>query len=118
MTLTGAQIEQVLEQQFTDKYTNVLQVSAGFTYAYSQSAPLGAKVDAASIELDGVAVSPLESYRVAVIGYLASGGDGFSALLAGTDRLGGVTDLQALEEYFVEHSPVSPPALDRVTVLP
>lgn len=118
MTLTGAQIEQVLEQQFTDKYTNVLQVSAGFTYAYSQSAPLGAKVDAASIELDGVAVSPLESYRVAVIGYLASGGDGFSVLLAGTDRLGGVTDLQALEEYFVEHSPVSPPALDRVTVLP
>ena len=51
MTLTGAQIDQLLEQQFRVDSTGaprslILQVSGGFTYAYSQSAPVGSKAPA------------------------------------------------------------------------
>lgn len=118
MTLTGAQIDTLLEQQFSPGYDNVLQPSAGFSYAWSKSAPIGAKVDPTSIKLDGVTLKPNQTYRVTVISYLASGGDDFDVLVDGTDRLGGVTDMEALVDYFAEHSPVTPPALDRVTLLP
>ncbi|WP_245913882.1 bifunctional metallophosphatase/5'-nucleotidase [Nannocystis exedens] len=119
MTLTGAQIDALLEQQFVEgEQDYILQVSAGLSYAYSASAPVGSKVDLASIELDGVAIVADQEYRVGTISYLADGGDGFSVFKTGTDRVGGVTDMQALEDYFADHSPVSPPALDRVTVLP
>jgi len=118
MTLTGAQIDAVLEQQFSQNFSNVLQVSQGFSFAYSASAPLGARVDPASIKLDGVALEPDQSYRVTVNSYLAAGGDGFSVLLDGTDRLGGPNDLDAFADYLAEQSPVAPPALDRITELP
>jgi len=118
MTLTGAQIETLLEQQFTMAGAKVLQVSKGFTFAWSASAPLGAKVDPASIKLDGVTIDPVKDYRVVVNSFLASGGDSFAVLVDGTDRLGGATDLEALQAYFAAHSPVAPPALDRVALLP
>ncbi|MDC0723299.1 bifunctional metallophosphatase/5'-nucleotidase [Nannocystis bainbridge] len=119
VTLTGAQIEALLEQQFgANVQPNVLQVSQGFSYAWSASAPVGSKIDPSSIELNGVVLAPAQEYRVATINYLADGGDGFSVFPAGTDRVGGVTDMQALQDYFADHSPVAPPALDRITKLP
>ncbi|HEY0136397.1 MAG TPA: 5'-nucleotidase, partial [Nannocystis sp.] len=118
MTLTGAQIKTMLEQQFSPGYDNVLHVSKGFTYTYKQSAPIGMKVDAASIKLNGVLIAPGQKYRVTVISYLAAGGDSFSVLVDGTERLGGVTDMEALEDYLADNSPVSPPPLDRITVVP
>ncbi|MDC0674941.1 bifunctional metallophosphatase/5'-nucleotidase [Nannocystis radixulma] len=119
LTLTGAQIDALLEQQFVEGIEPyILHGSQSFTYSYSESAPIGAKVDAASIEIDGVVIDPAGEYRVATIGYLADGGDGFTVFTDGIDRVGGVTDMQALKDYFAAHSPVSPPALDRVTALP
>ncbi|MBL8974438.1 MAG: bifunctional metallophosphatase/5'-nucleotidase, partial [Myxococcales bacterium] len=61
---------------------------------------------------------PDQSYRVTVNSYLAAGGDGFSVLLDGTDRLGGPNDLDAFADYLAEQSPIAPPALDRITELP
>jgi 5'-nucleotidase len=119
MTLTGAQIDALLEQQFAEgKTPNILQVSKGFTFAYSVGAMIGAKVDPASIKLNGVPLVADQEYRVTVNSFLAAGGDGFSVLVAGTDRIGGANDLDALADYFAEQSPVAPPALDRITELP
>lgn len=119
MTLTGAQIDQVLEQEFVPgKDPKILQVSSGFTFAYSESAPFGSKVDPASIKLDGVTIDPQAEYRVTVNSFLATGGDGFTVLAEGTDRLGGANDLDALEAYFAVASPIAPPPLDRITKLP
>ena len=118
LTLTGAQIDTLLEQQFTATTTRILQVSAGFRYTWSASAPVGQKVDPASIQLGGVTIDPAASYRVAVNNFLSTGGDGFAVLKDGTDRLGGAVDLEALEDYLVVASPISPPTLDRITVLP
>ncbi|WP_437912919.1 bifunctional metallophosphatase/5'-nucleotidase [Sorangium sp. So ce302] len=123
MTLTGAQIDTLLEQQFRldtggVRQSLILQISNGFTYTYSQSAPIGAKVDIASIQINGVPIEAARTYRVTVNSFLATGGDGFTVLKDGTDRLGGALDLDALRDYFAASSPISPPALDRITVVP
>ena len=121
MTLTGAQIDALLEQQFDNPAVGgnrILQVSEGFSYSWSASAPTGSKVDPASIMIDGVEVDPAAGYRVTVNSFLADGGDNFSVLLEGTDRLGGEVDLDALVTYFGANSPVAPGPQDRITVLP
>jgi 5'-nucleotidase len=112
MTLTGAQIHQVLEEQWQG--ASVLQVSDGFTYEWSADAPPGAKVDPHSMRLKGVAIEPDKPYRVAVNEFLAGGGDGFNVLAAGTDRRHGVLDTEALEKYLASHSPVSAPRAGRI----
>jgi 5'-nucleotidase len=115
-TCTGANIDALLEQQFTTG--NILQVSNGFTYTYTASAPVGSRVDIASIKINGVAVSPLQSYRVAMNNFLATGGDGFSVFTQCTDSLGGEIDLDALVAYFEAKSPIAPGPQNRITRLP
>ena len=117
MTLTGAQIETLLEQQWCGQdpaRPRILQVSAGFTYEWSFAAPICDKVDPASIHIGGVPVNPEADYRITVNSFLASGGDLFSVLTEGTDRLGGPIDLDALEAYFKAHSPVAPGPQNRI----
>jgi 5'-nucleotidase len=121
MTLTGNQIDALLEQQATagsDGLGRILQVSNGFTYVYSASAPVGAKVDIASIMINGVPIDPNASYRVTVNSFLADGGDGFTVLLQGTDRLGGEVDLDALVTYFGNNSPIAPGPQNRIIQIP
>jgi 5'-nucleotidase len=56
--------------------------------------------------------------RVTVNSLLAEGGDDFPVLRAGTSRLGGDVDLDALDKYFQAHSPVAPGPQDRITQVP
>ena len=122
MTLTGAQIETLLEQQFNgcgiQNSNRILQVSNGFTYSWSSGAPACNKVDPATIKINGVTVDPNTTYRVTVNSFLADGGDNFSVLKEGTDRLGGEVDTDAFEKYFAAHSPVAPGPQNRITVVP
>ena len=118
MTLTGTQIEALLEQQFRADGNTILQVSEGFTYSWSLSAPVGSKVDPASIMIDGTPIDLAASYRVTVNSFLADGGDGFSVLIGGTERLGGDVDLDALVAYFEVNSPVPPGPQDRIIQIP
>ncbi|MDI1435347.1 bifunctional metallophosphatase/5'-nucleotidase [Polyangium sorediatum] len=123
MSLTGAELDALLEQQFgVDRsgapFLYLLQPSSNFRYAYSASAPAGSKVDPASILIDGMPIDLGKTYRIAVNSYNAAGGDGFSVLTLGTERLGGALDIDALEAYFVANSPLSPPAVDLVQALP
>lgn len=119
MTLTGAQIKAVLEQQFNNPspgQNRILQVSNGFTYSWSSSAPIGSKVS--NIMLNDAPLDMSASYRVTVNSFLADGGDNFSVLRQGTDRLGGEVDTDAFEKYFAANSPVSPGPQNRITVVP
>jgi 5'-nucleotidase len=121
VTMTGAQIDALLEQQFVgcgQTSNRILQVSNGFTYSWSSSAPACNKVDPTSIKLNGVTLDPAGSYRVTMNSFLADGGDGFSTFTLGTDRLGGAVDTDALEAYFAVFSPVAPGPMNRITVLP
>ncbi len=123
LTLTGAQIETMLEQQWvtqTDGSVRFLHlgVSAGVAYSWSASAPVGNRVDPATITLNGSAVDPAASYRVTVNSFLADGGDGFTVLRDGLDRVGGGVDLDAFTAYLAENAPAAPPVPNRVTPLP
>ena len=119
MSLTGTQIDTLLEQQWVGQTSpRILQVSNGFTYEWSLSAADGDRVDPASIKINGVVVDSAASYRVTVNSFLADGGDNFSVLPEGTDRLGGEVDLDALVTYFGANSPIPPGPQDRITQVP
>ncbi len=94
-TCTGAQIDTILEQQFTAARQLVLLPSDSLRYSWSVAAPFGSKVDPASIKIDGVTVNPASSYRVTMNSFLADGGDGFPGFRVCTNPLGGEVDLDA-----------------------
>jgi 5'-nucleotidase len=109
----------MLEQQWLGQPSpRILQVSSTFTYAWSASAPVGSRVDPASIKISGVTVDPNATYRVTVNNFLATGGDNFTVLTQGTNQLGGAVDLDALVVYLGAHSPVLPGLQDRIALLP
>jgi 5'-nucleotidase len=115
MTLTGAQLHTLLEQQWREGgQVRILQPSQGFSYTYKASAPLGQKVDPASMKLDGKPVDPAARYRVTVNSFMATGGDGFPVLAEGTERLGGPVDVDALEAWLRKNQPLAPPETRRI----
>jgi 5'-nucleotidase len=131
MTLTGAQIKTMLEEQFkgcgldaqpgddpSAATVRTLQVSRGFTYAWNPTGAPCHRVDAASIKIEGVPVVPAAKYRITVNSLLADGGDQFYVLRKGTDRLVGEVDLEALTAYFAKHPSLAPPPGGRVSVRP
>lgn len=133
MTLTGAQIHTLLEQQFTgctvgypagapvggQPFNRILQVSAGFSYAWKENGTPCGNVDPASIQVNGVTLDPAASYRVTVNSFMADGGDQLYVLKDGTDRLGGAVDVDALEAYMqARPAGVAPGAQNRITLLP
>lgn len=115
VTLTGAELDAVLEQQFDNPsagQNRILQVSQGFAYTWDAAAPKGAKVS--GLTLGGVPVDPAASYRVAVNNFLVGGGDGFSAF-AGAEQITGVgQDLDAFTAY-LGAAPVGATPRDRIT---
>jgi 5'-nucleotidase len=130
LTLTGAQLLEVLKQQWCSQdAARVLLPSAGVHYTYSASAAAalvrqpcaGAANPVTGLTIGGAAIDPAASYRVTVNSFLADGGDKFTVLREGTDRLGGSVDTDALEAYLAPSltgTPIAPPALDRIDVAP
>ena len=115
LTLTGAQIKAMLEQQWLDpSQPRILQVSKGFSYAWDASKPFGEHVIAGSLKLDGEPNDAAKTYRVTVNNYLMLGGDGFTALRSGTAPQFGVYDVDALFAYFQANSPLAPGSSDRI----
>jgi 5'-nucleotidase len=119
-TLTGAQLKDVLEQQFTgykgQTTTKILQVSAGLTYTWSASAPLGSKVT--NLALNGTAIDPAAGYKVTTNDFLANGGDGFTLLTGGTGRTTAPGfDVDALVAYLGANAPVAPGPANRIATI-
>ncbi|AWV90196.1 bifunctional metallophosphatase/5'-nucleotidase [Bradymonas sediminis] len=116
LTLTGAQIHRLLEQQWAGDFPKILQVSKGFTYEFDPNGEIGSLVDPASIKLNGLTLDPSGEYRVTVNGFLASGGDGFTVLGEGTNKQVGPTALDVAIDYFKKNTPVAPGPQDRIKV--
>jgi 5'-nucleotidase len=109
--LTGAQLKQVLEEQWQPAGSSrpflKLGVSAGFEYTYDPAGPAGDRIDA--ISLDGEPIDPAATYTVTVNSFLASGGDNFFTLAEGTGTAdAGKVDLASMVDYF-EAEPVASP---------
>ena len=119
-TFTGAQLKDVLEQQFVgfdgQGRQAILQVSGGFAYTYSASAAPGSKVSA--MTLNGTPIDPAATYRVTTNDFLANGGDGFTNLTEGADRTTAPGfDIDALTAYLAD-GPVAPGPQNRITLAP
>ncbi|MFI5936721.1 ExeM/NucH family extracellular endonuclease [Actinoplanes sp. NPDC051494] len=111
-TLTGAQIKQVLEEQWQPAGASrpVLHLgsSKGLVYSYDLSKPRGEKIIASSLKLNGTVLNPAGTYRVTSNSFLAAGGDNFTTLGTGTNRVTtGDNDLTMLVNYFAAYSPIT-----------
>jgi 5'-nucleotidase len=111
VSLTGDQLGAVLAQQWSAKGANLLQV-AGLSYRWDAAA---GQVVPGSLQIDGRPVRGEARYRITTVDFLLGGGDGFTALKAGTDPVPGGLALDAFTAYLAGHSPVAAPATDRVT---
>ncbi|GAA1034512.1 MULTISPECIES: bifunctional metallophosphatase/5'-nucleotidase [Amycolatopsis] len=117
ITLTGANLKNVLEQQWGQPGgTKILQISKSLHYTYSAAAPVGSRVS--NITVNGTAIDPAAKYRVSVNNFLAAGGDGFTEFKKGTDLAGGPVDLDAFIAYLGAHPGIAPPPADRITATP
>ena len=122
MTLTAQQIKDVLEQQFAgckgQGTQRIMQVSNGLRYSWSASAPACAKIvnvaltptdvsvyppqvsgPTDNLVINGVVQNPSKTYRVTVNNFMATGGDGFTTFIGGSNVLGGAQDIDALVAY-------------------
>lgn len=111
VSLTGRQIVDLLEQQWSKPDKPTILSVAGISYAYDDAAPAGNKVDRSSVRIGGEALNEVAVYRVTTNNFLASGGDGFSVFTRGTDLTVGPMDLDVLEAYLSGRGPVAPPAV-------
>lgn len=112
-TFTGAQLKAILEQQFNKgKLPHVLSASDTLRYSYDLRRPAGDRVS--QIRISGHPLDPAASYRVTVNDFMAGGGDGFSSFKAGTDRLVGKSDVEALQGWFAGGRTMAPPATNRI----
>jgi 5'-nucleotidase len=119
MTLTGAELKELLERQFGEHVSaepRLLQVSRGFSYAWDARRARGDRVVPGSLKLDGHAIEPGESLRITVNSYLAGGGDGHRLFTEGRARLVGEMDVDALARYLnAGPAPVDQPRITRVS---
>ena len=116
-TCTGQQIYDVLNQQFNNP-------AAGSEPDHAAVGQRPLRVDARSAAphiVDGSVyvrrrrrISKAPPYRVAMNNFMADGGDNYTVFRSCTNALGGEVDLDAFGRYLAAHSPVAPPALNRI----
>ncbi|MEZ0073044.1 bifunctional UDP-sugar hydrolase/5'-nucleotidase [Planotetraspora sp. GP83] len=115
VTLSGAQLDALLEQQWTASSTKVLLPSASLTYTADLTKPIGSRVS--GIKINGTAVTDAQQIRVAANNFLVGGGDGFTVFTQGTNLWSGPLDIDAFVAYFGAHSPIAPPVANRITFI-
>lgn len=124
LTLTGAQLKGVLEEQWQPAGSArpflKLGVSKGLVYTYDPTAAQGSRIT--SITLNGTAIDPAANYTVAANSFLAAGGDNFFTFKEGTGKRDtGKIDLQSMVDWFDANKTAAPDYAQRavgVTVSP
>jgi 5'-nucleotidase len=120
VTLTGAQLKEALENGVSQVETvagRFPQVG-GMRYVWNPTAPVGSRI--VSIEIgnakDGYKpFDPNGSYRVVVNNFMLNGGDGYSVLGKGTNKVDtGLIDADVLADYIRANSPVNPQVEGRI----
>ncbi|MFA9274477.1 MAG: bifunctional UDP-sugar hydrolase/5'-nucleotidase [Candidatus Aquirickettsiella gammari] len=105
MSLSGAQIRTLLEQQMwlddeSPDGRNVLQVSEGFTYTWDRKRPVGQRVLAETVKLNGVAIDDYAEYRIVANNFIAGGGDRLPMFGEGKNKVDtGLKDIDVFMQY-------------------
>ena len=68
--------------------------SSSMTYDWHARAAHGSRVQ--NLRIGGAPVDPARDYRLTVNSFMAEGGDGYTVLQRGRQRLGGAQDLDAM----------------------
>jgi len=115
-TLTGAQVKQVLEEQWQPEGSSrpflKLGVNAELSYTFDPSAPAGSHIT--SLTLNGAPVDPATEYQIVANAFLAAGGDNFVTLGQGTGRSDtGKVDLQSMVDWFAANGQATPDLAQR-----
>lgn len=105
LQLSGAELLEVLEQQWREHDAHMLHVS-GLSYVWDPARPVGARVVSARVGAQPLVLT--DKYRVAANSFLAGGGSGFSALTKGTQPITGMIDLDALVAYIEARGTIDP----------
>ena len=115
LSLTTQNIKDFLEEQFAGclgqsaTSTRFALPSAGFKYTWDGAKACGARISNVTlrasssvetlVDAGGVVLNPAKSYRVTVNNFMADGGDGYTTLIKGTNRIGGAQDIDALTAF-------------------
>jgi len=112
--LTGAQLDEVLEQQWQRDDEGAVPSRPYLQLGLSENVrvttdPARAEGDrVTSIRIDGELVDPAATYTVSTLSFLAAGGDNFRAFADGTMTDTGLLDAELWRGYLAEESPISP----------
>jgi 5'-nucleotidase len=131
MTLTAQDLKNVLEEQFagcrgqSTTATRIMLASNGFKYTWNGANACNARISNVRLTTNGVTetivdatgtvLNPTKTYRVTMNNFMATGGDGYSTFLVGTNLLGGAQDIDALVAHMAQFkAPAAPytPGLD------
>lgn len=109
-SLTGAQLKNLLEQQWQPDGAArpflKLGVSKSLWYSFDPTRPKGDRIT--QIKVNGVVVSPTSTYKVAANSFLMSGGDAFAEFTKGSKPVDtGWVDLDAMVAYFKAKHPAA-----------
>jgi len=104
LRLTGAQLLQVLEEQWPPDPNAIPRIlkTSGFFYVWDPQRPSGRHIVVAC-DAHHRQLEPMKSYSVTVNDFLAAGGDGFVALKDGQLEKIGPLDAEALSLYLSNH---------------
>ena len=122
VTLSGAQLKEALENGVSQIETvagRFAQVS-NMRYSFDPTRAVGSRVTGIQIG-DGkggyTALDPAGSYRVATINFMLAGGDGYTVMTKGTNKLDtGLLDVDVTTDYIVARSPVNPQVEGRIII--
>lgn len=110
-TLTGAQLKQVLEEQWQPDGSSraylALGLSKNVSYTYDPTAARNERIT--SVWVNGKKVSPTDEIRVGTFSFLTTGGDNFATMAKGSNaKDSGLVDYEAWIDYLKANKPVSP----------
>lgn len=120
LDLTGEQVKRALENgvsRFPAAEGRFPQV-AGLRFSFDPSKAEGSRI--VKIEIGSgkeyAPINPTATYRIVVNNFVATGGDGYSAMVEGKNITNaGFVDSDVLAEYIAKHSPVNPQLEGRIT---
>ena len=122
VTLTGTQLKAALENGVSQLETTAGRFAqvAAMHYSFDASRPVGDRVTGVQVSNGNggyTALDPNGSYRVVTNAFLIAGGDGYTILGQGTNKIDtGLLDVDVTTDYITAHSPVSPQAEGRIVV--
>lgn len=116
LNLTGAQIYDVLEQQWAGQPFPRIMKTSGLQYTWDPARPVGSRV--LEVRRAGQPIDRTATYSVTCNNFMATGGDNFKVFTAGTDQVGGPVDLDALVDYVEHHSPLHVQLDGRISLAP